>query len=96
MLEGFIESLIAYAERGEDVSSAVVGCFLYVVVLKVDKLLIVDCAFSDLSVEESSVGFVSILLFTVLYKDYHTLLSFSPIRRLRLKLPMVTTELTFL
>jgi hypothetical protein len=96
MLEGFVEPLIAYTERGKDVSSAVVACFFYVVVLKVNKLLIVDCAFGDLSVEESCVGFVYILLFTVLYKYYDTLLSFYPIRRLRLKLPMVTTELTFL
>lgn len=95
MLEGFVEPLVADTERRKDVSSAIVGSFLNIVVLEVDKLLVIDCTFSDLSVEEGSVWFVSILLFTVLHKSNRTLLSFYPIRKLRLKLPMVTTELTF-
>jgi len=52
MLEGSIEAIITNAERGKDIPRCIVVCFFDVIVLEIQKLLVIDGAFSDLSMEK--------------------------------------------
>jgi len=87
------QSVISNAQWWESVTWIVGKCFLYVVILKIKKLLIVESSFRYLSMKECCIWLNQLIFFGILYKLIHTWLSLAPILSAKLKLPKVTTEL---
>jgi hypothetical protein len=67
MLKGSIKAVISNAKRREDIARGIVQSFFYVVVLKVQKLLVFYCPLGGLSMEKSCIGSYFSCAFTVLY-----------------------------